>query len=108
MSVELPAPIAGYIAAETAGETEGLGQFFADSAVVLDEGRTIKGLAAIKQWKAETKRKYHHTVAPLRSVQKDDTTTVTCRLTGDFPGSPVDLDFTFRVENDKITSLEIR
>jgi hypothetical protein len=34
---------------------------------VRDEGRTIKGLAAIKQWKAETKKKYQHTVEPLES-----------------------------------------
>jgi len=28
-------------------------------------------------------------------------------LTGDFPGSPVDLDYTFTLASDKITSLEI-
>ena len=29
------------------------------------------------------------------------------RLTGAFPGSPVELDYTFTLANDKITSLEI-
>jgi hypothetical protein len=35
------------------------------------------------------------------------TTTVTCRLTGDFPGSPVDVDYAFALKDGKIGSLEI-
>lgn len=30
------------------------------------------------------------------------------RLTGEFPGSPVELDYIFKLSNDKIASLEIR
>ena len=36
-----------------------------------------------------------------------DLTVITSRLTGDFPGSPVDLRFFFRLERGKIASLEI-
>jgi hypothetical protein len=32
---------------------------------------------------------------------------VTSRLTGNFPGSPVDLRFLFELQGDKIASLEI-
>jgi hypothetical protein len=60
MSVDLPTPIAIYIVAENSGDTDALSQCFADHAIVRDEGQTIKGLAAIKQWKAETKKKYQH------------------------------------------------
>src|SRR5258708_3544278 len=108
MSVDLPAPIATYIAAENRGDTEALEQCFAEHAVVRDEGRTIEGVAAIKRWKAETKRKYQHTVEPLASVQKGDKTIVTNRLTGNFPGSPIELQFIFALDGDKIASLEIR
>ena len=108
MSIQLPEPIAAYIAAENGHDMEALGQCFANDAVVKDEGRTIQGLVAIKEWKAETKRKYRHTVEPLASVQKDGNTTVTVRVAGSFPGSPVDLRFVFRVEAGKIASLEIR
>jgi hypothetical protein len=34
--------------------------------------------------------------------------TVRARLTGKFPGSPVELDHIFKLSNDKIASLEIR
>ena len=104
----LPTPIAIYIDAENRGDTEALAQCFAEDAVVRDEGQTIEGLAAIKQWKAETRRKYHHTIEPLTSTQQDDKIIVTNRLTGNFPGSPIELEFIFTLDGNKIASLEIR
>jgi hypothetical protein len=107
MPIDLPQPIAAYIAAENGQDTEAVARCFADDAVVRDEGRSIKGLAAIKRWKAETKKKYQHTVEPLKLVQRDGKTVVTNRLTGNFPGSPIDVEFVFRLEGNKIASLEI-
>jgi hypothetical protein len=108
MSVDLPTPIAIFIAAENRGDTEALAECFAEHAVVRDEGQTIEGLAAVKQWMAETRRKYQHTIEPLASVSKDDKTIVTNRLIGNFPGSPIELRFIFELEGNKIASLEIR
>ena len=108
MSVDLPTPIAFYIAAENRGDTEAMAECFAEDAVVRDENRTIQGLGAIKEWKAETKKKYQHTIEPLAVAQKDGKIIVTNRLTGNFPGSPVELEFVFTLESDKIMSLEIR
>ena len=107
MSIDLPTPIAIYLAAENRGDTEALAQCFAEHAVVRDEGRTIKGLAAIKRWKAETTKKYQHTVEPLASVQEGGKIIVTNRLTGNFPGSPIELRFIFRLDGGRIASLEI-
>jgi hypothetical protein len=107
VTTKLPTPIAIYIAAENRGDTETLGQCFAEHAVLRDEGQTIQGLAAIKQWKAETRKKYQHTIEPLGSVQKDDKTIVTNRLIGNFPGSPIELEFVFTLAGNKIVSLEI-
>ena len=108
MPIDLPGPIAIYIAAENRGDAEALAQCFAEHAVVRDEGQTIEGLAAIKQWKTETKRKYKHTVEPLAFAQQDDKSIVTSRLTGNFPGSPIELRFIFKLEGGMIASLEIR
>jgi SnoaL-like domain len=108
MSVDLPTPIAIFIAAENRGDTETLAGCFTEHAVVRDEGQTIEGLGAIKKWMAETRRKYQHTIEPLASAPEDDKTIVTNRLTGNFPGSPIELRFIFRLEANKITSLEIR
>ena len=108
MSIDLPTPIAIYMAAENRGDTDALAECFAEHAVVRDEGQSIEGLAAIKRWKAETRKKYQHTVEPLASAQKDGKTIVTGRVTGNFPGSPIELQFIFELEGNKIASLEIR
>jgi hypothetical protein len=84
-----------------------MSECFAPDAVVRDEGRTYKGLAAIKEWKAQTKKKYNHSVAPLEVAQRDGRTLLKARLTGNFRGSPVTLEFSFVLEGGKIASLEI-
>jgi hypothetical protein len=103
----LPKPIAVYVLAENSGDTNLFDQCFAENAVVRDENETHKGLAEIKKWKAETKEKYQHTVDPLRLAEKDGTFIVTNRLTGNFPGSPIELDFVFTIQGEKVVSLEI-
>jgi ketosteroid isomerase-like protein len=108
VTTKLPKAIASYIEAENRGDVEALGECFAENAVVRDEGQTIEGLAAIKEWKAETKRKYQHTIEPLASEQKEGKTVVINRLTGNFPGSPIELEFVFTLEGKKIAALEIR
>lgn len=49
--------MADYFAAENRGDTASLGACFTDHAVVRDEGQTIEGLAAIKQWMGGAKKK---------------------------------------------------
>jgi len=107
MDVDLPTPIATYVVAENSGDPEVLTQCFAEDAIVRDEDKTIEGLAAIKQWKAETRKKYQHTIEPILCVRKDGKTIVTNRLTGNFPGSPIELEFVFTLDGNKIVSLEI-
>jgi hypothetical protein len=108
MSIDLPAPIAVYVAAANRGDTGDLARCFGEHAVVRDEGQTIKGLAAIKHWMVQTRKKYQHTIEPLAAVQKDGRTIVVNRLTGSFPGSPIELQFIFGLDGNKIASLEIR
>ena len=107
MDVNLPVPIAIYFTAENQGHAEIVAQCFTKRAVVRDEGQTIVGLAAIKQWEVETRKKYQHTIEPLASTQKEGKTIVTNRLTGNFPGGPIEVEFVFALDGDKIASLEI-
>src|SRR5258706_12583914 len=104
--VQLPEPVAVYLAAD-GGDGEAFSRCFAENAVVRDEGQTYRGLTAIKRWKAEAKKKYQYTIEPLACARNGDKTIVTNRLTGNFPGSPVEVRFVFMLEGDKIASLEI-
>jgi SnoaL-like domain len=103
----LPKPIRLYIAGENTGDVNLFDQCFAEDAVVRDENETHRGLVEIKKWKAETKKKYQHTVDPLRVSETDGRFIVTNRLAGNFPGSPIELEFVFTLDGDKIISLEI-
>jgi hypothetical protein len=106
MTLDLPKPIAAYFTADKC-DAEGVSQCFTDDAIVKDEGHTYSGRAAIKKWKEDTSAKYQYTSEPFQREEKDRVTVVTSRLIGNFPGSPVNLRFFFRIEGDKITSLEI-
>ena len=106
MTLHLPKPIAAYFTADPT-DSEAVVQCFTDNAVVTDEGHTHKGLAAIRQWKSDVSKKYTYTSEPFASEEKDGKTIVTSRLTGNFPGSPVDLRYFFGLEGNKIGSLEI-
>src|SRR5260370_36345720 len=99
--LNLPDPIAAYFAADKL-DGEAVARCFTKDAVVKDEGRTYTGLAAIKQWKAKAAAKYIYTSEPFALENKDDMAVVTSRLTGNFPGSPVDLQFCFRLERGRI------
>ncbi len=106
MNLDLPKPIAAYFTADM-GDGEAVAECFTENAVVKDEGHTYNGRAAIKQWKVEASAKYQYTTEPFACEQKTGNFVVTSKLTGNFPGSPVDLRFFFRLEGGKIASLEI-
>lgn len=108
MNMTLPPPLDAYLNAETTSDTAPLANCFAADAVVRDEGRTIEGLEAIQAWKKDTKARYQYNVEPLGLSQDGATVTMRARLTGTFPGSPVELTYTFVLAGGKIASLEIR
>ena len=105
-SLSLPKPIAAYFAADS-GDGEVVSQCFTENAIVKDEGHTHKGRAAIKEWKTNASAKYQYTSEPFACEENDGMITITSHLVGNFPGSPVDLQFIFKLEGDKIVSLEI-
>ena len=104
--LDLPKPIASYFAADKDG-AETLSRCFTEDAVVKDEGHTYNGRAAIKEWKARASEKYQYASELLALDQEEGKAVVTSRLTGNFPGSPVNLRFFFELNGDKIKSLEI-
>jgi hypothetical protein len=106
MSIKLPQAIAAYFAADR-DSSEEIARCFTEDAVVRDEGKTYNGLAAIKQWKTDSSTKYTYTSEPFACDDKDGKTIVTSRLTGNFPGSPIDLRYFFGLEANAIAFLEI-
>lgn len=104
--LNLPDPVAAYFAAERQSP-ETLAACFTAQALVKDEGHTYAGRDAIKEWKAAASAKYHYTNEPFALEQKDGSHIVSSHVVGDFPGSPVDLRYHFRLERGLIALLEV-
>ena len=100
-------PIAAYFDADKRGDAAAVARCFTKDGVVKDEGHRYSGRAAIQKWKAGASAKYSYTSQPLSVEQSNGGYIVTSRLTGNFPGSPVDLRYAFRLERGKIALLEI-
>lgn len=107
MNIQLPGPVAGYLAAEKAKDTVRLAECFQLDAVVRDEGKEHRGVAAIKRWHREANEQYRFAVEPLDATVEGSTVVVRTRVTGDFPGGVAHLRCTFEIADDRIDSLEI-
>ena len=105
-ALDLPSPIKAYFAADTA-DARAVALCFSEGAVVIDEQHEHRGRAAIARWKAAATAKYHYISVPIAVDVSEADVIVTARLTGNFPGSPVDLRYRFTVDGDTISRLEI-
>ena len=105
-TLNLPEPIAAYFSADRQNPNA-LARCFTAQATVKDEGRTHTGLDAIKEWKAAASARFAYTTEPFALEQDSGHHVVSGRVTGNFPGSPVNLRYRFRLERGLIASLEI-
>ena len=79
---------------------------FSPDAVVEDEGKERHGLNEIRAWRTEVPR-VSYRVADVQESAEGRIAAV--HISGDFPGSPVHLTFTFRFTDDgRISFLAIR
>jgi protocatechuate 3,4-dioxygenase beta subunit len=102
----LPEPITAYFAADLM-DAHAVARCFTADGRVLDEGRTHLGRAAIEAWKAAASTRYRYTTTPRRLEKHGEAYVVTSHVSGDFPGSPVDLRYTFTLKRGRIAMLEI-
>jgi hypothetical protein len=107
-ALDVPEPVAAYLAAEEAKDADALSSCFTEDGTVHDEGRDYRGRDSIHQWKQAVEAKYRYVLQTVNAQTHGDKVTVHARLTGEFPGSPVELDHIFKLSKDKIASLEIR
>ncbi|KJV10363.1 hypothetical protein VZ95_05475 [Elstera litoralis] len=96
--------LTSYFSAEIPGQ---ISEIFSIDAIVVDEAHAYVGPAAIAAWWQAAQQKYRPIVTPLSATDADGKTRVAAEVAGDFPNSPITLHFTFAVQNDRITALEI-
>lgn len=117
MTFDVPKQVAAYLAAEAAKDADAISRCFTEDRVVRDEGLDYRGRDAIRQWKAAADANYNYILAPLGGRVEENKVTVRARLTGDFPGSPIELDHIFTLtklllwrfdDNDCLSLLRFR
>jgi hypothetical protein len=106
MTIKLPQAISAYFDADKVDSTL-VSECFTEDAVVTDEGKAHSGRDAIRDWKTESSKKYTYTTEPFAIEEAAGKTIITAHVAGNFPGSPVDLRYSFGLKGDKIASLEI-
>ena len=107
MSLELPSPIADYVAANARLDLEGMIAPFAADAVLLDNGERFVGHGEIRNLLREM-------VVALKAIFTPDTirhdsgqVVVEGPAHGDFKGSPIRFTYRFDIDGDAIKAVEI-
>ena len=107
MITDLPPTIARFVETSNVRDVNGFVSCFAAHAVVEDDGGTHRGLDQVRAWKQKTQDANSYSIDPVRLETRNGDTILTATLTGDFPGSPVDLDYAFTLVGDAIQALRI-
>ena len=105
---KLPALLQRYIAADAARDLPAFVDCFAPDAVVRDERRAHAGHGAIRDWRAQADTTSPYRLTPLGFARQGSSWKLLAKVSGAFPGSPIELMHVFQVEEDRIVSLEIR
>ena len=108
MSITLPDLISRYFDVQAERDTDALLALFGEDATVVDEGTTRHGLEEIRAWRDGPATAYTYTTE-LLSIEGlgPDRYVVAGRLTGNFPGGTVDLNWDFTIADNRITRLVI-
>ena len=107
MVSNLPSIVARFVDASNARDLDSFVACFAADAVVEDEGRTHNGIDEVREWKQETENRFTYTIEPIDLDQRNGQTILTATLAGNFPGSPVDLEYEFTIIEGAIKALRI-
>jgi ketosteroid isomerase-like protein len=107
MPIELPKPIAAYVAANARLDVNGMLEPFARDAVILDNGKRFEGQAGLR-------RLFEDEVVAVRAIftpdavrHEDGQVVVEGPAHGDFKGSPIRFTYRFKLDDGAIKALEI-
>lgn len=107
MPIELKPPLSTYYEASNAHDADKVAALFGETALVHDENADHRGRAAIRNWAQGTHEKYGVTLTPREARLEAGVTFVTTGVAGTFPGSPIELQFRFVTDGDRIEELRI-
>lgn len=108
LNAPLPESITRYIDATNCFDAQAASACFASDAIVHDDEHDYVGIEAIENWISESIAKYHAQATVIHAQHNGEEATLTVKVAGQFPGSPVDLEFDFRLRQGQISHLAIQ
>lgn len=107
MPLDMPPPIAAYVAANARLDADAMLSPFAEDAVVFDEQRRRVGRAEIGDWIRSATIASRAVFTPDTCRTEGDVVVVEGPTAGEFPGSPIRFTFRFTLRDGAISALEI-
>ncbi len=104
---KLPPILETYFESANAQDLDLYVSCFTANAKVKDENEVHHGHQDIANWNREVNQKYNSTSIVKSWVQTRDGADVTAEVSGTFPGSPIELTFRFKLQDNKINELKI-
>ena len=103
---ELPFPIRSYF---ESGRGEATAACFVEDATVWDNGedKVLHGIGAIREWLSKDISQYNLRTQLNSASEHDGEVAVGAVVSGDFPGSPYEFSYRFRLEGERIKELAI-
>ncbi|MFA6245563.1 MAG: nuclear transport factor 2 family protein [Mucilaginibacter sp.] len=105
--MELPKLVARFVQTQNNQDIRAYVECFTESAIVYDEGKTHTGREEIRQWIDEANAKYQSSMKPLKYEEDGSKGTLTAKVSGTFPGSPIVLEFHLETKDGLIDSLKV-
>lgn len=103
----LPEAVTRYFDASNRFDAESAAACFTPDAIVRDEAKTHIGTDEIRNWVSHYSKEYQPQASVVGAQQKGDKVAAAVRVTGRFPGSPVELDYDFSLRGGKIAELTV-
>ena len=105
---QLPEAVAKYLEAANRFDATGAAACFTPHAIVRDEQKDHVGSTAIEHWISQTSLQYRPQATVVHAQTTDDRLQMVVNVAGNFPGSPVELDYELRLQEGKIARLTIQ
>lgn len=105
--MKLPESIAAYFAAANAFDPSAAAAQFTADAHVHDENHDHHGRDAVQAWVADSSQKFRPQIENLSVESRDGDVIAVNRISGEFPGSPIELTFSFTLRDGQIARLNI-
>ncbi|MEQ8391098.1 MAG: nuclear transport factor 2 family protein [Thalassospira sp.] len=106
--MDMPESVKAYFDADKGKDPDLLAKVFSPEAVVHDEGKRHQGSSAIRKWWLVAKAKYDHVAEPFETERNGDEISVRAKVSGQFPNSPVTLNYVFLIKGGKVVEMGVK